>query len=299
MLTLLTKPPLSPLDYIKEILKPARGPQMVAISLQKGLAELGYSYVFNPKYPTDTVAVLQNPKALRFAIQQKKQGKIKTLLAGPNIVVTPKEANAIYEHPLIDKIILPCEWTKNFYSSLSPIIKDKIYIWPAGVDDPGEPTPLAQRDTILVYQKNASDELLNQILKNLKITKLKITIINYGKYKQADYFAKLNKAKLAIFLTQSESQGIAQQEAWMRDVPTLVWNPGKIQYKEHIITDTKLSSPYLTNECGKFFSSLDEFIDKLNEMLNNLTNFTPRQYALTNFTNKKSASIFLDIINNK
>ncbi len=85
----------------------------------------------------------------------------------------------------------------------------------------------------------------------------------------------------------------------MRDVPTLVWNQGKIQYKEHIITDTKLSSPYLTNECGKFFSSLNDFIDKLNEMLNNLTNFTPRQYALTNFTNKKSASIFLDIINTK
>ncbi len=296
-LTLFTKPPLSPIDYIKEILRPARGPQMVAISLQKGLTESGYSYIFNPKYPTDTVAVLQNPKALRYAIKQKQQGKIKQLVAGPNIVVTPNDYENLSNDPLIDKIVVPSQWVKNFWLSQSPILQNKIYTWAAGVDDPGEPNPSTERNTILVYQKNASDELLNKILKNLKITKLKITIINYGKYKQTDYFAKLNKTKLAIFLTQSESQSIAQQEAWMRDVPTLVWNPGVWQCNKYSWQDEKISSPYLTDECGQFFSSIAEFDVKLNQMLNNLSNYDPRQYALENFTNKVSAQKFLEIIN--
>lgn len=299
MLTLLTKLPQSLIDYIKETIRPARGPQMVAASLQKGLDELNFSYILNPKYLTDTVAVLQNPKALRFAIEQKKQGKIKQLLAGPNIVVTPKEADAIYEHPLIDKIILPCEWTKNFYCSLSPVIKDKIFLWPAGVDDPGEPIPIKERDTILIYQKNAPNDLLNKVIQKLKIKNYKIDIITYGKYKQADYFNKLKQTKLVIFLTQSESQGIAQQEAWMRDVPTLVWNPGKIKYKEHTISDKKLASPYLTDDCGKFFVSIGEFDMKLNEIINNLASYKPRQYALANFTHKISAEKYLNIINQK
>ncbi len=300
MLTLLTKPPYSIIDTLKDKIRPQRGPEAVLYSLITGLKELNVEYILNPnKINSDTVGVLQNPKALHYAIEQKKLGKIKQLLAGPNIVVTPKEADAIYEHPLIDKIVLPCEWTKNFYSSLSPVIKDKIYILAAGVDDPGELTPLTEKNTILIYQKNSPERLFNQILQNLKITKLKISIIKYGKYKQKDYFAKLSKTKLAIFFTKSESQGIAQQEAWVRDVPTLVWNPGTIKYKEHTITDNKLASPYLTDDCGKFFVSIDEFNLNLNEMINNLANYKPRQYALANFTHKISAQKYLNIINQK
>ncbi len=296
-LTLLTKPPLSPIDYIKEILRPARGPQMVATSLQKGLAELNFNYLFNPNYFTDTVAVLQNPKALSYAIDQKKQGKIKQLLAGPNIAVTPNDFGNLSTNPLIDKILVPSQWVKDFWLSQSPVLQNKIYIWPAGVDNPGEPTPINKRDTILIYQKNAPNDLLNKIIQKLKIENNKIDIITYGKYKQTDYFNKLKQTKLAIFLTQSESQGIAQQEAWICDVTTLVWNPGKWQYNEYSWTDKKISSPYLTDKCGIFFSSIEEFGIKLEQMLNNLKSFSPREYALENFTHKKSAEKFLKIIN--
>jgi len=310
MINLLTKSPFSIIEIIKNQIRPQRGPEAVLCSLLTGLQELGIKYNLNPKkLNSETVAVLQNVNALRYAIEQKKQKKIKYLLAGPNIVVTPKEAGAIYEYSLIDKIIVPSNWVKNFYSFLSPIIKDKIYIWPAGVDDPGESAPLTERDTILIYQKNTSDEILNKIIQKIKVypikfanggseqfNRVKIDIIKYGKYKQADYFTKLKKTKLAIFLTQSESQGIAQQEAWMRDVPTLVWNPGNWQYNEYMWQDIKISSPYLTDTCGEFFTSIEEFDIKLIKILSNLSAYTPRQYALNNFTHKKSAQNFLTII---
>lgn len=296
MLTLLTKLPQSLIDYIKETIRPARGPQMVAASLQKGLDELNFSYILNPKYLTDTVAVLQNPKALRYAIEQKKLGKIKKLLAGPNIAVTPKDFKNLSENKLIDKILVPSQWVKDFWLSQSPVLQNKIFLWPAGVDDPGEPIPLKQRDTILIYQKNESIDMFNQLVENLKLKSYKVEVITYGKYKQADYFTKLSKAKLAIFLTQSESQGIAQQEAWMRDVPTLVWNTGLWQYNGYSWQDEKISSPYLTNACGKFFSSIEEFEIKLEQMLNNLESFSPREYALENFTHKIAAQNFLEIL---
>lgn len=296
-LTLLTKPPHSYIYTLINSFRQQRGPQVVLNSLMKGLGELKIEYILNPNKMSDTAIVLQNTNALRLAINLKKQGKIKALFAGPNIVITPKDADNILENPLIDKIIVPSQWVKDFYSSLSPIIEDKIYIWSAGVDDPGEPKPINERDTILIYQKNGSIELLNRLVKSLKLKSYQVEIITYGKYKQEDYFPKLKQTKLAIFLTQSESQGIAQQEAWIRDVPTLIWNPGKWQYNEYSWQDKKISSPYLTDACGTFFTSIEEFDIKLIKMLNNLSAYTPRQYALNNFTHKKSAQNFLKIIN--
>ncbi len=298
MLTLLTKPPYSIIDTLKDKIRPQRGPGAVVYSLTKGLYELSVEYNLNPrKINSDTVAVLQNPKALRYAIEQKKQGQIKHLLAGPNIAVTPNDFGNLSTNPLIDKILVPSQWVKDFWLSQSPILQNKIFLWPAGVDDPGEPTPLVERETILIYQKNAPNDLLNSLVESLKLKVNKVEIITYGKYKQTDYFAKLSKTKLVIFLTQSESQGIAQQEAWMRDIPTLVWNPGKWQYNGYSWQDEKISSPYLTDTCGKFFSSIEEFEIKLEQMLNNLESFSPREYSLENFTHKKSAEKFIEIIN--
>ena len=99
-LNILTKKPYSIVTTFKNLLHPLRGPQAVLDSLCKGLDELNIDYTLNPKTVSDTVVVLQNTNALQMAIDLKKQGKIKQLLAGPNIVITPKDANGILENPV-------------------------------------------------------------------------------------------------------------------------------------------------------------------------------------------------------
>ena len=69
------------------------------------------------------------------------------------------------------------------------------------------------------------------------------------------------------------------------------------QYNEYSWKDTKISSPYLTVQCGRFFNTIDDFDTKIQEMMASLNTYSPRQYALDNFTHKTSAENFLKIIN--
>lgn len=284
------------IQWLRSILHKQRGPQAVLDSLLKGLAELGVDFELNSKTVSDTVAVLQNVQALRHAIELKKSRQITKLLAGPNIVISPKDADSIMENPSIDHCIVPSIWVRDFYLSQSPVLQGRIAVWAAGVDDPGEPDARQPRDTILIYQKNGPIELLDRLVESIKSKGHKVETIVYGKYKQVDYFDTLERSKLVIFLTQSESQGIAQQEAWMRNVPTLVWNPGHWQYNDYSWSDEKLSSPYLNDMCGKFFTGETDFPQMLDFILEHLKAFTPREYALQRFTHKTSAQNFLEIL---
>src|SRR5262249_8827441 len=99
------------------------------------------------------------------------------------------------------------------------------------------------------------------------------------------------------FLSSSESQGLALLEAWMANVPTLVWNVGEVGVKGYKIKDDKLAAPYLSQSSGIFFKGHADFSEKLEFFLNNITNFQPRKYAMENFTDKIAAEKFLNIVN--
>ncbi|MCX6716965.1 MAG: hypothetical protein NTV72_03505 [Candidatus Taylorbacteria bacterium] len=117
----------------KNILKD-RGPSAVLESLTLGLNKAKIAYSLNsPLKKMETVHILSGVSALKWAIDLKRSGYIKELIAGPNLVVTPRDDNSILIDKNIDKILLPSEWTAKFYSSISPEISNKIFIWPAGV----------------------------------------------------------------------------------------------------------------------------------------------------------------------
>ena len=52
---------------------------------------------------------------------------------------------------------------------------------------------------------------------------------------------------LAVFLSSSESQGIALAEAWSMNVPTFVWNPKPKELNGRYFPSVD-SAPYLTPE---------------------------------------------------
>jgi len=100
-----------------------------------------------------------------------------------------------------------------------------------------------------------------------------------------------------IYLVESESQGLALAEAWLRNVPTFVWNRGYWQYGNYSWRDDKISAPYLTDECGLFFRDYNDFKEKLPLFLTKLSQFQPRKYALNNFIDVITTRKYLEIIN--
>ena len=308
-LIILTKPPKSFLNllsfylikWIKNLVKkvlfiPNYGPSAVLGSLIRGFDKLKIDYQLNPKAKdiSNVVCVISGVDALEWAIKTKKRGKIKKIIAGPNIVITPQDARGILLDEVIDLVIVPSQWVKDFYTSFKPSFGEKIRVWPAGVEICSQSKE--KREGCLIYKKNVDKNLFNFIIQYLKSQNIDYKIIKYGKYKKEKYFEMLNKVKFMIYLSKSESQGLALQEAWIRNTPTLVCDRGYWQYQNYKLQDDKINIPYLTEECGISFKDKDDFRNKFNIFIKNLSDFKPREYSLGNFTDKVSARNYLKII---
>ncbi|PIT88169.1 MAG: hypothetical protein COU29_04120 [Candidatus Magasanikbacteria bacterium CG10_big_fil_rev_8_21_14_0_10_36_32] len=307
MLVILTKTPEVSLNGIKDRLKSfikffigkKRGPAAVTESLLRGLRELNYIYKYNVNAAEiekdDTIYINESVATLKWAINAKKQGKIKRLITGPNITVAPDDQGGIMLDQNIDLILFPSQWTKNFWLLTNPELAEKIKIWPAGVVLPSKTDE--EKKYFIVYQKNASDSLLKSIVENLIGQNIQFKMINYGNYKQEDYFKLLNGSRGMIYLSESESQGLALQEAWAHNVPTLVWNRGYVEQKQRRFEGKKISAPYLTEQAGMFFVGQADFNDTLEQFISKLVNFVPREYIMNNLTDKICAENFLKLIN--
>lgn len=280
------------------------GPQTVLNSLIRGFNELGVDYRFNPKSGEigreAVVGVLSNVKALKWAIEAKKAGKIKKIIAGPNLVILPADAGGIMLDENIDLILAPSGWVRDFWISVAPELGPKIKIWAAGIKDSGvvakPPHAIEAIPECLVYQKNADRSLLGAVIGILKNRNIDFKIINYGRYKKSDYFKILKRVEFMIYLSKSESQGLALCEAWMRNVPTLVWNRGFMEWKSYRWEAENISAPYLVDDCGMFFKGEKDLAGKLGIFLEKLKEFRPREYAMNNFTDKICAQKYLEII---
>lgn len=315
-ITLLTEPPLAVSDFLhrfKRFLRKAarasifittRNPRFAAIggpyavqkSLRAGLQEIGAAYRFNPwqHAVTPTVGVLQGTETLRWAIEQKRKGFIQTIVAGPNIVVSPADEDNLIKREGIDVIVVPSEWNKRWWLTFDQALNDKTIVWPAGVIDHGEGR---QPDgPCIIFSKNANEGLFHRIIETLWTHKLSITVLTYGQFTHHEYLALLKKARMLVYVSESESQGIALHEAWMANVPTLVLNRGYFTYQGSRFEDPTVGAPYLTAECGISFTGEHDFEQKLIEFQEKYETFTPRRYSLAHFTTAISARKYLDIV---
>jgi hypothetical protein len=284
---------------IKYLLGRQRGPQAVTKSLLLGLKEIEISFSLNPKkdeIPTGSVVyVNESAEALRGAIELKKSGTVSKIIAGPVIAIVPKEEGEVMLDPNIDLFLVPSIWTKDFWVSQAPQLTERIKIWTAGVESDCD---LSQRrDVFLVYYKSGPKKQLDIVVDFLESKDIAYNIVRYGQYNRKEYFALLSRSKGMIYLSESESQGLALCEAWMHNVPTMVWNRGYWEYCSYRWFDDKISAPYLTEDCGMFFAEKKNFFDTWHNFIDNLEDYRPRDYALKNFTNKSSARGFIDVIN--
>ncbi len=238
MITILTHSPFifskeNIKSKLKKILRKKRGPTGVIKSIENGLKSYNYEFRIDPPAELigNVVHVVSGIEALRKILALKKQGVVKKIIAGPNLVITPKDENGIIMDSLIDVILLPSEWTKKFYDSFDEELSKKTIIWPAGVEIPLANTSEKKFD-FLIYKKNIPEQIFKNIIKLISNKKLNYKIIYYGKFNQQNYFNLLNQSRYMIYLQEVESQGLSLQEAWARNVPTLVWNKDEYIFKK-------------------------------------------------------------------
>lgn len=282
---------------VKKILgRYMRGPQAAVLSLVSGLKEIGADFTIN-KLPQkgDVCGVLNGTDVLLWAIEQKKQGIFRTLIAGPNIVVHPSDYNRLILSSEIDKYVVPAQWSIDWWTQYEPSFKTKLTLWPAGVKDLGSFGN--RKGKCLLYQKTVPEALVSSVVETLNQKGIEFHRLVYGSFKQEEYFSHLKESSFVIYLTEHESQGLAIHEAWMANVPTLVWEPGILQYQGRVLHLEKLSAPYLSPESGMHFKDKNSFEETLEVFLKKLPEFQPREYSLKNFTNKISAEKYLKILN--
>lgn len=270
------------------------GPQAVFANLVAGLQKLGKQVLVNNPNPGAVTAVVAGYKTLEWAIRKKQKGEIKKIVAGPNVALTPLHHDKVAQHPAIDAYVVPSRWTYDWWADMAPAMKPKLVIWPSGVPDLGDLR--SESGHCLVYWKSGPKELRDGIVALLNKEGVRHREILYGTHTPQEYFEILSNTKFMVYISESESQGLALHEAWMGDIPTLVWNRGFAQVGPLRVEDFYIAAPYLIKDCGLFFSGIDDFPEKLNYFLSAYNFIHPRSYSLLNFSLESSAKKYLHII---
>jgi hypothetical protein len=284
-----------------------RGPITVEYNLVAGLSRIGTEFRLNPNPSevTKRVGVLRHVGALHWAIRAKREGRVGYLAAGPNLVVTPSEAEEILLSPYIDLVITPSPWVSDLYLAQAPDLAGRIAEWAVGVDTNfwkpnNETLPESFNGHWLVYDKSHSgidSQILVGVIKEITRRGHTHEILNYGDYSQVEYREALRRSGAMAFLSPSESQGIAQFEAWACNVPTLVWDRRRWEYKgQEFEGHTVSSAPYLTAECGERFFDISGLESSMDSFLERYAEYSPRVFILQNFTLEKSAQKYVDLI---
>jgi hypothetical protein len=274
----------------------------VTRSALAGCRALGLPHNLNPIRLSDVypwVLVLSSVSALEQAIRLRLEGRIKHLWAGPNLVVLPTEAEGILDHPLVERVVVPSDWVAQQYMHLMPALQGRVVVWPAGVNlDKDWIQPIrvrrAQSGTVHVlhYLKLSAMRsgsrwfpIYEQLRVALDARSCQQSEVVYGSHRQQQYRHRLRQADVMLYWTDAgESQGLALLEAWAMDVPTFVVANTHASIKG--VQTLVSAAPYLTPDCGNFFSSADELMSMLEPLLQGLPTFSyhPRRWVECNMT---------------
>ncbi len=227
--------------------------------------------------------VLRDVECLRWAIREKSAGRIDRLIAGPLIVNFPDEGGGIAEDPLIDLYLLPSEWIKNLFLRLSHVAM-RIQVWPLGIDtkywSPALKPPRTK--TILVYDKNPEPHIRAAVLRELTEQGLAYRWLRAGQFERDEFRELLRGSRAVLFLSRTETQGLAMFEAWSCGVPTFHWNPGSLKLMSRTYPGAS-SCPYLSPSCGLDFKDEADLKVRFQRFLSEIDLYRPRAFVEADF----------------
>jgi hypothetical protein len=180
-------------------------------------------------------------------------------------------------------LLVPCKWIVPAIRYRDEIPETlKLRIWSAGIDTKAwSPRAKRRKHHYLCYVKNT--KAYDLIFKYTKVlTDLGWTgeTIEYGHYSERKYKKALSRSSFVIWFGNTETQGIAQFEAWSMNSPTLIHNIDS--YTVNNKTFEASSSPYLNPMTGRFFNSYDEPIEIITKWIQDLARFQARKWVQNN-----------------
>ena len=215
--------------------------------------------------------------------------KLVEILEGCNVLIGPNInfGNDVNKH-LISMInpralLAPSQWIVPAIRYRDEVPDTlKLRIWSAGIDTRAwNPKTIRKKNQYLCYVKNtkAYDLIVEykRVLNDLGWTG---ETIEYGQYSEKKYRKLLSRSQFVIWFGNTETQGIAQFEAWSMNLPTLIHNIDS--YTVYNKTFKASSSPYLTPLSGRLFSSFDEPMEIIMKWIQDLPSFQPRKWMQDN-----------------
>lgn len=271
------------------------GPNEVIASLHRGLRGLAVADRTRCRNAREVWMVPRNLDILKQALRKKAACRQKPLLlAGPNICLHYYDLVRAGAEGGIDVFVHPSAWVLPFWEREGAGFP--MEVWPTGVDltfwksDAG-----TARSHFLLYNKNQRQDLCDEVHAWGRKHQIDIVEIKYGHYTTDVYKNALRSARLAIFITNSESQGIAQWEAWSMGVPAVVWETGELTIDGKKIRSS--ASPYLNPLTGEFWPAREDFASVAARFLENEAKYRPRLWVERHGSDQASAFRLLEIVN--
>lgn len=270
-----------------------RGHFAVTRSLVEGLLKLGLPHNYNPSslgQLADTVVVLAGVRTLQQAIELKKKGYIKKLLAGPNIVVFSSDHDSLLASEEVDIVITPCDWVVDIYVEDNPSLSGRCWVWPAGVNvNYWKPGSIDERKHILIFEKKNKGPVgpIAPYTEYLHQRGYTVETLQYGTFTHNEYLSALQRANLMLGFVIDESQGLAWAEAWAADVPTLIWRNEQNTYRGR--TYRTSTAPYLDPANGLFFDDFEDFKRRFLIWEANPKQFSARAWTVANMSDEVCA----------
>ena len=221
----------------------------------------------------------------------------KKIIFGPHFSIFPdNKLSYIHNNFNNSCYIQPSQWVINLWKKFNAdsVLPIKRMCFPVETDK-FKPQGDNERNNVFVYFKRRKPSELSYIKTFLDDNKINYKVFDYVKrYEENDYLSYLKTCKYGIIVDAHESQGFAIQEALSCNVPLLVWDAISMNQEEGVnYPDVKATSiPYWDERCGEFFYNKSEFINKYDKFINNLKNYSPREYVLENLSVEKCSEIF-------
>lgn len=224
----------------------------------------------------------------------------------------PGEFPDLCEKYNVKKFLQHSQWVLDFVKS-ARCYDDQVFdLWPAGIDTeewrPMTDSSKKEAD-VLIYNKICWDkedrnkDLLQPIREFIASRNLSSSEIIYGHYSTEEYHNKLAQAKVMIFISAHESQGLAYQECLSCNIPVMAWEPGywldpiRLDYHKSAIPAT--SVPFFDKRCGVTFADYEAFEKRFDLFYEDAMagKFSPREFVLENLSIEKSTESMLEIYN--
>jgi hypothetical protein len=195
------------------------------------------------------------------------------------------------------KILVPHHWVVLPVKRSLPE-NSRVVVWPCGIDIDfwrKEKNHL-QVEEVLIYLKNLTDvENLKAARDFLRKRNILFTVLEYGSYSQEEFKSVLNRVSAAIWIGDTESQGLALLESWSMNVPTLVLKK-ETWYNSDGEPFPASSAPYLSKTVGQFSNSSTFSEEDFDSFLVQFKSFSPRVTVEETFNLTSSASNLIKIL---